>query len=263
MAERKYFQEHIDYLREITPGRRSPEVTKLFNERFGFSASEVAVRTLRLRHGIRLTVPRTKRQYTDKQIDYLRELSERGLFNREITRLFNERFRLKKTELAIQSQRTLHNFTTTARHCWPKGHKPWNAGRKGVSYPGMKATQYEPGHRPHNWVPLGSERITRDGYVQVKVRDLSFPDCKKNWKGKQIIVWERHHGQKVPPGYAVIFGDQDKRNFNPDNLILVSRAQLATLNKNGLIQRDAGLTRTGLLIANVLQGIAKRKKERS
>jgi hypothetical protein len=45
------------------------------------------------------------------------------------------------------------------------------------------------------------------------------------WRPKHHLVWESHHGQPIPKGHAVIFGDGNNRNFDPDNLILVSRAQ--------------------------------------
>lgn len=258
MAKRKYFKEHIDYLREITPGRRSWEVTRLFNERFGMNASEYAIKTLRLKNGIKLTVPRTVRQYTDEQIAYLKELSDRGLFNREITRLFNERFGTSRTENAIQQQRCKYGIKTTARHYWPKGHKPWNAGMRGVNFGGEK-TQFKKGHKPQNWVPVGSERITKDGYIDVKVQDGQGP---RNWKGKHIIIWEHHHGRPVPSGHAIIFGDGNNRNFDPENLLLVSRAQLCRMNQMGLIKNDARLTQVGALIANIRNKIGERRKKK-
>lgn len=119
-------------------------------------------------------------------------------------------------------------------------------------------TRFKKGHRPHNWVPIGTERINSDGYVEVKVQDGK---CQKNWKGKHILIWEQHHGRPVPPGYAVIFGDGNNRNFDPDNLILVSRKQLAVLNKRRLIQKDTELTKTAIMIANLAMKISERKKE--
>ena len=55
-------------------------------------------------------------------------------------------------------------------------------------------------------------------------------------------------------------GDGNKRNFDPDNLILVSRAQLVRLNQGNLIQNDAELTRTGITIADIQNKIGERKK---
>jgi hypothetical protein len=260
VAKRKYFKEHIEYLREITPGRRSPEITDLFNKKFGMSASEAAVRTLRLKHGIKITLPRGVKQYTDEQIDYLKELSAQGLFNREITRRFNEKFGASRTEVAIQIQRCKYGFKTSARNYWKKGHEPWNKGVRGWSAPGTERTQFKPGHKPQKWVPVGSERITKDGYLQVKVKDIRGGMSRKGWKSKHTIVWEKHHGP-APKGHVVIFGDGNNRNFDISNLILVSRAQLAIMNRRGLIKKDVRLTRSGALIAKVISKAGKRRKE--
>lgn len=259
MAKKIYYQEHIDYLREISPGRYNDEVTRMFNKKFGMSATQNVIRTLRTRHGIRLGVPRARKQYTDEQIAYLKELSEQGLFNAEITRRFNKKFGTRRTGSAIQQQRIKYGFPTTARYYWPKGHEPWNKGKKGVSYPGMEATQFKKGHKPANWMPIGSERVNADGYVDVKIQDGMK---QKNWKGKHIIIWEKHHGCPVPDGHAVIFGDRNNRNFDPENLILVSRAQLARMNQSGLIKNDAALTKTGAIIADVMNKIGEKKRKR-
>lgn len=257
--QKKYTQEHINYLREIAPGRYNDEVTRLFNERFDMNATEKAIQTLRTRHGIKLGVPRARKQYTEEQIGYLKELSAQGLFNAEITRRFNERFGTSRTEAAIQLQRVQYGFPTTARNWFKKGYVPWNKGLKGVNF-GGKETQFKPGHKPHNWVPVGSERVSADGYVEVKIQDGKL---QKNWKGKHVLIWEQHNSQPVPPGHAVIFGDGNRRNFDPENLILVSRAQLARMNQSGLIKNDANLTKTGVIIADLLNKIGERKKQKA
>ena len=253
MAKRKYTDEHIDYLREISPGHYNDEVTKLFNERFGMNVTETAIRTLRQKNGIKLGVTKSRMQYSIEQLAYLQELSAQGLFNAEITRLFNEKFGTKRTENAIQQQRCKYGFKTDARYYWQKGHKPWNKGMKGIDI-GGKATRFKKGNRPQTWMPVGSETVTKDGYLKVKVANPN------RWEYKQRLIWEKHHGRKVPGGHVVIFGDGNKRNFDVDNLILVSRAQLAMLNKNGLIQGNADLTRTGIVIADIYQKIGDLKK---
>jgi hypothetical protein len=58
----------------------------------------------------------------------------------------------------------------------------------------------------------------------------------------------------------VIFGDGDKQNIDISNLMLVSRKQLVRLNQNGLIQGDIELTRTGIIIADVMSKIGERRK---
>jgi hypothetical protein len=45
-----------------------------------------------------------------------------------------------------------------------------------------------------------------------------------------------------------------------DNLILISRKELAVLNKNGLIHGSAELTRSGILIADIYLKYGERKR---
>jgi hypothetical protein len=99
--------------------------------------------------------------------------------------------------------------------------------------------------------PVGSERVNVDGYTEIKVSDPN------KWRCKHVVIWEAHNGP-MPKGYAIIFGDGNKENFELDNLILVSRQQLLTLNRNRLIQNDADLTRTGVIIADLYQKISQR-----
>jgi hypothetical protein len=256
---KKYTKAQIDYLREIAPGRYNDEITELFNKKFGTNATKTVIQSLKASRGIKSGVVKAKRQYTLEQLSYLQELSKKGLSNAEITLLFNERFGTNRTETAIQLQRVQYGFQTTARNCFKKGHVPWNKGLKGVNFGGQK-TQFKPGHKPHNWVPVGSERVNADGYMEVKIQDGKL---QKNWKGKHVLIWEQHNSQPVPPGHAVIFGDGNRRNFDPENLILVSRAQLARMNQSGLIKNDANLTKTGVIIADLLNKIGERKKQKA
>jgi hypothetical protein len=258
MGKRIYNQKHIEYLRKISSGRYNDEITKMFNKKFGMNATESAISSLRERHGVKLTVPNARRKYTDEQLGYLEKLSNQGLFNSEITKKFNKRFGTNKTESAIQNIRAKYNIKTNARNYWPKGHTPWNKGKKGWTAPGSERTQFKKGNKPPNRVPVGTERINVDGYVEVKVQDGKK---NRNWKGKHIFVWEHHHGQAVPPGHVVIFGDGNNRNFDPENLLLVSRAQLVRMNQKRLIKDNAELTKTGIIIADIYNKIGERKKE--
>lgn len=105
---------------------------------------------------------------------------------------------------------------------------------------------------------LDQKELMQMGYVDIKIADPN------KWKGKHILIWEELHGP-VPKGHAVIFADGNNRNFDPENLLLVSRKQLVRMNQRGLIQNDAELTKTGVIIADIYNkiGEAKRKsKER-
>lgn len=252
MARQAYTDEHIEYLKAITPGRYNDEITKMFNEKFGTNKTETAIQTVRQRNGIKSTVPKVKTQYTSEQLDYLRKLCDEGLFNNEITRRFNERFGTNKTERAIKSIRGKYKINTSARNQWEKGHTPWNKGLKG--YMGPNETSFKKGEIPPNYLPVGSERVTADGYIEIKIEDPNV------WKGKHILIWEKHNGP-VPEGHCIIFGDGDRQNLDIGNLICVSRGQLLKLNQHGLIKNDADLTRTGVMIVDLQSKINERKKE--
>lgn len=254
MGRRGYTKEQIEYLREISPGRYNDEVTKMFNERFGENRTKAAISTIRKRHGIKLNVPRRRKEYTKEQIEYLRELCAQDLFNDEVTRRFNEKFGLNKTEAAIKNQRVKYKIYSGARNYWDPGHEPWNKGKTG--FMGPNETSFKKGQMPHNWVPIGSERITKNGYIQIKVQEGKF---QQNWRGKHILIWEKHNGP-LPKGHAIIFGDGDNRNFDIDNLICVSRSQLASLNRLKLIKDDAALTRIGVAIVDLKHKISERSK---
>ena len=67
---------------------------------------------------------------------------------------------------------------------------------------------------------------------------------------------------QIPKGHVLIFGDGNKLNVSLDNLnFLVSRQQLLVLNRYNLIQNDADLTRTGIIIADIKTKINDRKQK--
>lgn len=204
----------------------------------------------------------SNRKYSPEHVEYIAD-NIQGRSFKDLTEMFNVRFEMNlkvSAMVSLSDRHGLHNGRDTRLNKgyqptqFKKGHVPANKGRKGVD--GWEPTQFKKGHRPANWVPIGAERINCDGYVDVKVTDGK---SQRNWKGKHILVWEEANGP-VPKGHVVIFGDRNKRNFKPDNLILVSRKQLVRLNQNNLIQDDAELTKTGIIIADIHNKIAERKK---
>lgn len=189
-------------------------------------------------------------QYTPAQAAFLIE-NVGGCGNSELMEIFNAHFGLNLNLAQIKAYKKNHGLSSGLDGRFKPGQVPFNKGKKGVG--GWEPTQFQKGHRPHNYKPVGAERVNEDDYVDVKIADPN------RWKGKHILLWEEHNGP-VPPGHVVIFGDGNRRNFDPDNLILVSRAQLAVLNKNRLIQNDADLTRTGIVVADIYRKIGERKK---
>lgn len=116
-------------------------------------------------------------------------------------------------------------------HQYAKGHTPFNKGKKMPEhvYERAKATMFKKGHVPVNHKPVGYERITRDGYVEVKVAEPN----KFVLKHRQI--WEQANGS-IPEGYNVQFRDGDRQNFSIENLYLISRSEQLK-NENSMYAR--------------------------
>ena len=190
--------------------------------------------------------------WSDEEKQYLAEITP-GRGYKEIQSMMSCKFGFDYTHHQIKGAITRNKLNTGRTGRFEKGHATWNKGSKGLTK--ANVTSFKKGQKPHNYKPLGSERITKDGYCEIKVSDTG-----RRWKPKHVLIYEKHHG-KVPKGSAVIFLDGDKRNFDIDNLYLVTRSQLAMLNKNSLIQKDADLTKTAINVVDLMKRISTIEKK--
>lgn len=99
-----------------------------------------------------------------------------------------------------------------------KGGKSWNRGTKGLTK--ANKTSFKKRSRPHNWKPIGSERITSAGYIEVKYKDEY--NAVSNYELKQRLIWMKYNGP-IPNGYVVTFKDGNTSNFDIENLDLMSK----------------------------------------
>ena len=190
--------------------------------------------------------------WSDEEKQYLAEITP-GRGHKEIQSMMSCKFGFDYTRHQIKGAITRNKLNTGRTGRFEKGRATWNKGTKGLTK--ANVTSFKKGQKPHNYKPLGSERITKDGYCEIKVSDTG-----RRWRPKHVLIYEKHHG-KVPKGSAVIFLDGDKRNFDIDNLYLVTRSQLAMLNKNSLIQKDAELTKTAINVVDLMKKISAMEKK--
>lgn len=190
--------------------------------------------------------------WSEEEKEYLKKITP-GNYHKKIQELMNKKFKLDLTTNQIKGAIGRCKLNTGITGQFKKGHTPTNKGVKGIINEGSKKTWFKKGNESINYKSLGSERIRGDGYIEIKVAEPH------EWKLKHRVIWEEHNGP-IPEKHNVIFGDSDKSNFGINNLILVSKKQLLTLNRNNLIQNDADLTRTGLIIADIYDQINKIKK---
>lgn len=147
--------------------------------------------------------------------------------NKTLARIF------RRSEHSIKNQASLNGWQKSGTHmakkpgCFKAGGSPWN---KGIHYsaPGTERTRFKKGHVPASWKPIGTERVTKDGYLERKLSDTG--NAKRDWVAVSHIEWEKHSGRSVPKGHAVVFRDGNARNFARENLELISRADLMRRN---------------------------------
>lgn len=254
----KYPDEVKRFIAENAPGRPVRELVELTNKELSTNFTYSKMKSYLANHGLRTGTkggfPKGYSKLYPPEIQKFIYDNHKGTGHQAMADLLNKTFGTNYTKQQMKNYYARFKLNSGLTGQFVKGCEPWNKGVKG--YMGANKTSFKKGHRPHNWVPIGSERVTKDGYIEVKIQEGQF---QKNWKGKHILIWEEHNGP-VPESHAIIFGDGNKRNFDINNLICVSRAQLARLNQNGLIQNDADLTRTGVIIADMISKVSERKK---
>ena len=136
----------------------------------------------------------------------------------------------------LHSLRKRKGWRTGRTGCFVKGQVAHNLGKKfapgkGGRHPNARATQFKKGERSgvaiKLWKPIGTERVTIDGYVERKVNE-GLPR-KNRWKQVHRINWEAVNGP-IPEGYALKCLDGDKANTDPSNWEAMPRGILARLN---------------------------------
>lgn len=151
---------------------------------------------------------------------------------RRTTAEFNSRWNMNLPETCVRACTRNHGILSGRSGRFVKGQVSWNTGKKGIHH--GSCTSFKKGNIPANIKPLGSERLdTKDGYILMKVAQKNpHTGAPTRYLAKHIVLWEKWHGP-VPKGKAVFFKDGNRRNFRKTNLVLVTRAELAMLNRRG------------------------------
>lgn len=179
----------------------------------------------------------------------------KGRYNQELADLFNQKFNTNITSRTIKSYKANNKLNSGLTGKFRKGQTPHNKGKKMPKevYEKVKHTMFAKGNVPPNHRPVGSERISKDGYIEVKVAEPN------KWRLKQRVVYEEAKG-KIPESCPIIFLDGNKRNFDIDNLRCITRSELLYLNCNGLNNSNE-ITETGILMARLDRAKNKKKQE--
>ena len=136
----------------------------------------------------------------------------------------------------LHALRKRKRWRTGRTGCFVKGQAAHNLGKKyapgeGGRHPNAMKTQFKKGNRSgiaiEVWKPIGTERVTIDGYIERKVND-DMP-LHGRWKQVHRINWEAVNGP-IPKGYSLKCLDGDKANTDPSNWEALHRGVTVRMN---------------------------------
>lgn len=184
--------------------------------------------------------------YTEEEKQFLAKVVP-GRSYAEIRDEFIKEFGWEISAGQIKGCLKRYGLNTGRNGQFPKGHVPLNKGKKMSPevYEKCKDTMFKKGQMPVNRRPVGSERVTVDGYIEIKVAEP------RKWRLKHRVVWEQHNGP-LPKYDAIIFLDGNSLNTDISNLKHVTRKELLLMNQNHLFSKDAELTIAGVNLAKLI-----------
>ena len=169
--------------------------------------------------------------YSEVELGFIKNHST--LTRKELTNLFNATFNRDVSMANISSLCKRNKWLTGRGGRFAKGKVPWIKGKKMAQTSNQIATQFKKGREPHNAKYLGHRRITKDGYIEVSINQKNkYTGYARMYVSEHRHKWQQVHGN-IPPGHCLRCLDGNKQNTDPDNWILVTRAQNAILTKNG------------------------------
>lgn len=171
---------------------------------------------------------------------------------------------LKKSPEFLASPASKQFRTGHAPTQFKPGLVPWNKGIAGSTgnHPNTQRTQFKPGRKPEearNYRPIGSVRVTRDGYLERKVSDDPGIHPARRWVAVHRLVWEAVNGP-VPKGWIVVFrpgmATTDPDMVTIDRIELITRAE--NMARNTIHARDEELRELSMLKRRLTRAVNKR-----
>lgn len=170
---------------------------------------------------------------------------------------------LRKTEgylASPSSGRTRHGDTRGLSARFKPEHTTWNRGVKGSTgnHPNCRKSQFRKGERKgaaaHNYRPIGSELIDKDGTLLRKVSETG--NRRRDWRPVHVLTWEDMRGP-IPQGHIVVF----RQGMKTTNAELITANRLEVITRAENMRRNSYLTRYPKEVADVirLRGALNRK----
>lgn len=265
MSRCVYTPEMKQFVAEYAPGHWIFEIIEAFRERFGMELTRCQMRSLMKNSGIKSNAKKLRgmsgimyNRLTTPELDAMvkENFHDKGKGGYKDVQLFLKSQGVELTLVQVKSYLSRCKIRLGTYGYFKKGSVPANKGKKMPLeiYEKVAKTMFRPGNQPKNILPVGTERVSKDGYIEIKVANPN------KWMSKARYIWEQHTGEPLKRNETVIFLDGDKLNLKIDNLAKVTRSQLARLNQNHLIYNNQELTRVGITLAKLLDMKGRLKK---
>lgn len=186
-------------------------------------------------------------KWNDEEIDFLREVYPKH-GRKETTRIFNEHYNLDLSENSIKHMVELFKIKAPTNGCFRKGHIPANKGipMTPEQYAKCRPTMFKKGGTPPNHRPVGSDRISKDGYIEVKIAEPN------RWELLQVLVMQSMLGRKLKKNVEMVrFLDGNKLNCDPSNLMMTTRRVNARVNQRKIKPTSAEAMKAAIQVESI------------
>jgi hypothetical protein len=254
-----YTAKQVSWLREHCASMSCAELTAAFNVRWGQQRTVTGIKSTLRREGIRSgRKPGTKkgalRLFTAAHFEFIKDAYPRMPLT-DVLHLLNKEFGTSYTRKQLYALTKNHGVKCGRTGQFQPGQVPPNKGVKGWQAGGRSAeTRFKKGRPPHlarNYVPIGSTRISKDGYMERKVTDDPSLMPARRWAFEHRLIWEAANGP-IPEGHAVVFLDGDRANVQIENLRCVPRAALQYMNKTKMNETTGEARKAAILTAELV-----------
>lgn len=239
--------------------------TALRKAAFGQSRTPSAIKSTLGREGIRTGRPKgspvgTPRIWSADQVEFVRSAYRTDTIELVTVRL-NHEF---ATSFTVNQVRSL--VTNRAIKSGRSGRfYPGQARTPGSGAKGPNRTSFKPGrpaHESRNYLPIGSTRISKDGYIERKVTDDPTIYPARRWVAEHRLVWEREVGP-IPPGHIVVSRSgrhsTDVTQITPDTLECISKAE--NMRRNTVHNYPQPIVQVVQLRGTLIRTINQRRKK--
>ena len=142
-----------------------------------------------------------------------------------LSKIYNKAWNLgiKKDPLYLRSTQFPKGYLGGKASQFKPGHKPHNKGKQisAEIYEKVAPTMFKKGNKPHNTKPNGTINLRADKtgrlYQYIKIKD-------SHWELLQRHVWTKANGE-IPRGSVVIFLDGNYLNCELSNLKVITRKE--------------------------------------